>query len=51
MPRMGQVMHALAQLCGVPAAKIELADRSLSHGTVSLDPTPGRERACSSNTC
>ena len=33
----------LAKLCGVPATKIELADRSLSHGTVPLDPIPGRE--------
>jgi RNA polymerase primary sigma factor len=31
----------LSELCGVPAAKIELADRSLTAGTISFDPSPG----------
>lgn len=35
----------LAQICGAPPAKIELADRALSAATISIDPTPTEERA------
>jgi RNA polymerase primary sigma factor len=38
-------VREIAELCDVPAAKIELADRSLSAAVVPIDPNPTRERA------